>query len=141
VILLDTNVVSEFGKPRPDDVAGRWLERNPIETLFLCAPVIMELSFGAEHYHRKTGRTIYLDALKAHMEDRFRDRILEFAHPAPLIAGRLRAEEQARGRILGLPAAMIAAIAIVHGATLATRNVRDFEGLGVRLVNPFEAMR
>ncbi len=141
MIILDTNVVSEFGKPSPDGQVSRWLEHNPIGDLYLCGPVVMELSFGAEDYLRRTGLDRYLKALKIHTENRFKGRIVEFVDPAPELAGRLRAEERARGRVLGLPDAMIAAIAIVHGATLATRNVRDFEGLGVKLVNPFEAVR
>jgi predicted nucleic acid-binding protein len=54
------------------------------------------------------------------------------------LAGRLRAVRESRGRPLSIGDAMIAAICIVHGATLATRNVRDFDGLDLKLVNPFE---
>jgi predicted nucleic acid-binding protein len=68
----------------------------------------------------------------------FKGRILPFDGEASVAAGRLRAERDRSGRPISIPDAMIAAICRVHGATLATRNVRDFDGLNLKLVNPFE---
>ncbi len=66
-------------------------------------------------------------------------RILPFDLDAALENGKLRSVREAAGKPIGLADAQIAAICLVHGATLATRNVRDFDGLGLKLVNPFEA--
>ena len=137
MILLDTNVVSETNKPIPNEAVLEWLEAQEESEIFICGPGLMEQSYGAERYFQKTGSRRYLDHLRE-IEDQFRDRILEWVNPAPVVAGRIRAERDRIGRPIAMPDAMIAAICIVHGATLATRNVRDFEGLDLKLVNPFE---
>jgi predicted nucleic acid-binding protein len=107
--------------------------------LYLCGPVIMEQSHGAERMLLRTGSDRYQLVLADMVSREFRGRILEFDGEAPLLAGKLRATRESRGRPLSIPDAMIAAICLLHGATLATRNVRDFEGLDLVLVNPFEA--
>jgi predicted nucleic acid-binding protein len=71
--------------------------------------------------------------------ERFRNRILDFDADAPVIAGTLRARRESTGRPFSIVDSMIAAICLINGATLATRNVRDFDGLDLKLVNPFEA--
>ncbi len=139
MIVLDTNVISEVDKPRPNAALMQWLDRQPQQDLFLCGPVIMELAFGAERYLARSGSDRYLRIL-AGLEEQFRGRILDFDGTAPAQTGRIRATREASGHIISVQDAMIAAICIVHGAKLATRNVRDFDGLDLGLVNPFEAM-
>ena len=68
----------------------------------------------------------------------FRGRILPNDVASALKYGEIFARREAVGRPIGPMDAMIAAICLVHGATLATRNTRDFEGLDLKLVNPFE---
>jgi predicted nucleic acid-binding protein len=138
MIVLDTNVVSESSKPRPNLHVLKWLERQPVEEVYLCAPTIMEQYYGAEKAMLKQGSDRYLRVAEDHVSRKFRDRLLPFAYPADRLSGRLRAERESRGRPISVGDAMIAAICIVHGATLATRNVRDFDGLDLELVNPFE---
>jgi predicted nucleic acid-binding protein len=98
----------------------------------------MDQAYGAERIFLRSGSSRYHDALEILIQKRFRGRILEFVDPAPLVAGKLRAKRASMGRPVGVQDAMIAAICLVHGATLATRNVRDFDGLGLAVVNPFE---
>lgn len=138
MIILDTNIISEGIRPKPDPMVERWLDSQAPSALFLAGPVVMEQSYGAERYFLKTGSKRYLDYLKRIVDIDYRGRILEFADPAPVVAGRIRAERESVGRPIGVQDAMIAAICLVNGATLATRNVRDFDGLNLKLVNPFE---
>ncbi len=137
MIVLDTNVLSEGDKPQPDRLVLQWFRRQDPLALYLCGPVTMEQSYGAERFHLRTGSDRYLKTFDR-MIDRFRGRILEFSGDAPAAAGRLRAVRERAGRPISVNDSMIAAICLAHGATLATRNVRDFEGLGLKLVNPFE---
>lgn len=138
MIVLDTNIISEIGKFRIDDKVAEWMAVTPVADLHLCSPVVMELAFGGERFEHRTGSRRFIDTLEQALV-RFRGRILSLDATSGRLAGQLIARCQSQGRALDTPDAMIAAIAVVHGATLATRNVRDFEGLGVRLVNPFEA--
>lgn len=139
MIVLDTNVVSEGDKPLPDQHFVDWLEEQDWALLYLCNPTVMEQSYGAERFFARTGSDRYLKSLDGLVAERFRNRILEFDNSAAILAGRLRANRDRIGRPISSVDAMIAAICLVHGATLATRNVRDFDGLGLKLVNPFEA--
>ncbi|GAA4128231.1 type II toxin-antitoxin system VapC family toxin [Aminobacter aganoensis] len=139
MIVLDTNVISEADKPNPNAALTQWFGRQQQQELFLCGPVVMELAYGAERYLVRSGSDRYLTTL-AGLQELFRGRILDFDGRSPALTGRIRALREASGHVISVQDAMIAAICIVHGATLATRNVRDFDGLDLGLVNPFEAM-
>jgi predicted nucleic acid-binding protein len=98
----------------------------------------MEQSYGAERFVLRTGSDRYLKIFNR-LTERFGGRVLELDGAAPTIAGKMRAARESCGRPLSIGDAMIAAICLVHGATLATRSIRDFDGLDLKLVNPFEA--
>ena len=98
----------------------------------------MEQTYGAERFFSRTRSGRHLRTLERLTSD-FRNRILVFDNSAASLAGKLCARRDDMGRPLNALDAMIAAICLVHGAALATRNVRDFEGLDLKLVNPFEA--
>ncbi|PSJ57856.1 type II toxin-antitoxin system VapC family toxin [Pseudaminobacter soli (ex Li et al. 2025)] len=139
MIVLDTNVVSEASKPSPSPAVLGWFQNQNLLELYLCGPVVMEQTYGAERYRLRTGSDRFIRVLDQLVHTQFRNRILEFDGGAPSIAGKLRAMRERRSRPVSLPDAMIAAICLVNDATLATRNVRDFDGLDLKLVNPFEA--
>lgn len=139
MIVLDTNIVSELDKPAPDKNVTDWLVRQNTSQLYLSGPTVMEQAYGAEKILLRSGSNRYHTALETLTQVRFRGRILEFVEPAPLVAGKVRATREKMGRPVSIQDSMIAAICLVHGATLATRNVRDFDGLDLKLVNPFEA--
>ncbi|PTE10686.1 type II toxin-antitoxin system VapC family toxin [Mesorhizobium helmanticense] len=139
MIILDTNVISEAGKAVPDQNVLAWFRIQNLLTLYLCGPVVMELSFGAERVLNKTGSDRYARVLDNLILQQFAGRIVDFSGSIPRLAGKMRAARERNGRPISLSDAMIAAICLAHDATLATRNVRDFDGLDLKLVNPFEA--
>jgi len=138
MIILDTNIVSEVTRPKPDLRVLSWFEQE-LPELYICGLVVMEQTFGAERFLNKTGSDRYLRILTRTVEVQFAGRVIEFAAGAPPLAGKLRARRESIGRPMSILDAMIAAICLANGATLATRNVRDFDGLDLKLVNPFEA--
>jgi toxin FitB len=138
VIVLDTNIVSELQKPRPSAAVEAWLSRVGLEGTFICGPVLMEQAFGAELHRLKSGSQRYLESL-ANLRRAYSERTLNLDGSAHELAGVLQAKREVVGRPLAVSDSMIAAICLVHDATLATRNVRDFEGLDLKLLNPFEA--
>ena len=138
MIVLDTNVVSEISRLRPDGNVLDWLRRQDSASLSLTSPSVMEQSYGAERKLLRDGSDKYLRLFNDIVLVQFRGKVLPFTEPADRLAGQLRAQRERTGRALSIGDAMIAAICLSHGATLATRNVRDFEGLGLGLINPFE---
>lgn len=138
MIILDTNIVSELSSPVPSRFVVDWLNRREQGTLFLPTPVVAELSAGAQDFERRTGSRRYLEPLQRLLEE-YAERIVDFTRDDALVFGSVVARRNAVGRPIKPMDAMIAAICLANGATLATRNVRDFEGLDLKLVNPFEA--
>jgi predicted nucleic acid-binding protein len=139
LILLDTNVVSELWRPRPDPAVMGWLDRQPSASVYLCTPVLAELRFGAARLPtglRKNVLNASIDLLESHG---YRDRILPFDLPSAATFGQLAAKRERIGRRIEPMDGMIAAIAVSHRATLATRDIGDFAELGLDLINPFDA--
>lgn len=138
MIVLDTNVISEIQKPRPLVSVEAWLAATGVQRTYVCGPVFMEQSYGAELHYRRFASTRYRETL-LRLRAEFADRTLPMTIEAWCRAGELRALRESRGRPISVGDAMIAATCLVHGAVLATRNVRDFDGLDLELINPFEA--
>ena len=137
MILLDTNIVSEFMKTNPDTRVMDWLNARAKIDFHLCTPVIAEIRYGIAQLpdgKRKDNMLVACERLEA---ETFAGRILPFDHRAAHCYAELRATRRNTGKPMSVMDAMIAAIALAHAMTLATRNVRDFEGLGVPLVDPF----
>jgi predicted nucleic acid-binding protein len=137
MIVLDTNIVSELEKPVPSAALRSWFSSVAIDTTFICGPVLMEQAFGAELHLLRSQSRRYVEAL-GRLRAQYTSRTLVADNDACELAGRLRARRQHSGRPLSIGDSMIAAICLAHGAALATRNVRDFDGLDLRLINPFE---
>ena len=136
MILVDTNVLSELTKPEPEDRVVAWLEVNE---LALAAPTIAlaELRYGIARLPRGRRRSSLLQFWQT-TRDRFRGRIFSFDERAAEMYGEVAAVAERAGRRLNVQDGQIAAIALVHGMTVATRNVAHFEATGVEIVNPWE---
>ena len=137
MIVLDTNVVSEIWRNQSNANLVHWFEQQDRNELFLCMPVIAELSYGANRTLLRDKSMRYLKALEALVQG-YWNRILPCDLSSAMKFGEVVATRERAGRPIGPMDAMIASICIVHEATVATRNVRDFDGLDLKLVNPFE---
>jgi predicted nucleic acid-binding protein len=137
VIVLDTNVASEVWRNQSNANLVHWFEQQDRNELFLCMPVIAELSYGANRTLLRDKSMRYLKALEALVQG-YWNRILPCDLSSAMKFGEVVATRERAGRPIGPMDAMIASICIVHEATVATRNVRDFDGLDLKLVNPFE---
>ena len=133
--LIDTNVVSELTKASPDSGVIAFLSEQ--DDLWLASVVLHELEFGLQSLPQ--GRRC--DDLRQVLSDfitEFDDRILPLERIEAEWAARLRAEAHLSGRVLHLGDALIAGTAKAHGLSVATRNVKDFDGLDVNVANPWQ---
>jgi predicted nucleic acid-binding protein len=137
LILLDTNVISEAMRPRPEAKLVAWLDAQATETLHLSTITVAELMFGVAALpdgHRKRELGESLDRLILPL---FEGRILSFDLAAAQAYATIRARARARGQAIATADGFIAAIAFANNLTVATRDTGPFEAAQVPLVNPW----
>lgn len=135
MIFLDTNVVSETLRLTPETRVLQWLEQHDAE-LALNTVVIAELAFGIEKI-RPDQRAERLAAGLDEWRGRFAGRIFSFTEEAAMSYGEIMGLAARGGRSMSAQDGMIAAIARIHDAGLATRNRKDFEIAGIGVVDPW----
>lgn len=140
MIILDTNVVSEPLKPVPEPVVLEWLNAQDPETLYLTTMNLAELLAGVEVMPAGRRRTELNQSLIEQVMPLFEDRILSFDRKAAQVFARINASAQAAGNPISFADCAIAAIASARGFMLATRNVRDFKGTNIEILNPWSAL-
>ncbi len=136
MILLDTNVLSELTKPKPSPRVVAWLEANE-PLLAVPAIALAELRYGIARLPAGRRKSSVLRFWQMTCV-RFRGRILSFDERAAEVYGDVAAKAERGGERLNIADGQIAAIAVVHGMRVATRDVGDFEASGVSLVNPWD---
>jgi toxin FitB len=137
MIVLDTNVVSEVLRPAPEPRVLAWLEEQPASSVFTTAITQGEILYGIRLLPEGQRRRKLWDAAVAIFGDDFAGRVLSFDSEAAEAYAEIGASRRAAGRPISQFDATIAAITRSHGATLATRNAKDFEGCGIDVVNPW----
>lgn len=135
--LLDTNVVSEWTKSRPDTGVVAWLAEADEDRVFISVITVAELRHGIERLEAGERRDRLDTWLTEQVPQRFEERLLPVDAETANLWGRVMAQGQAAGRPPGTTDCFIAATVLQHDMTLVTRNVSDFEALGVRLVSPW----
>jgi hypothetical protein len=138
VIVLDTNVISEAIKPSPDAQVMAWLRGQFLANLATTAVSLAEINYGLCRLPRGRRRDDLEARLRTFLARGFGDRILAFDAPAAGVYGEIVTARQSVGRPIDAFDAMIAAIARSRGATVATRNVADFHGCGVPILDPWK---
>jgi toxin FitB len=135
--LLDTNVPSELIRPRPEPKVEAWVAAQGLDTLFISSVSFGELRKGI--ILRSPGkRREELEAwIETDLSILFSGRVLSVTRSVAERWGVLDAQRQVAGKPLNVPDGMIAATALEHSLTLVTRNVKDFEQLGVSIFNPW----
>jgi predicted nucleic acid-binding protein len=139
MIVLDTNVVSELMKSAPEPAVMGWIDAIPGATLFVSAITQAEILYGIALVPEGKRRKGLTEAARIAFDTYFRGRILPFDSDAAEAFADLAAGRRLAGRPIAQADAQIAAIARSRGATIATRNVPDFDGCGVEIVNPWTA--
>ena len=138
--LLDTNVPSELSRIRPDPRVARWLEDADDDELYLSVITIGEICKGLTVHPEEHRRAILKQWLDNTLRPWFAGRILPISEAISERWGILEGQCQMKGLTLNVPDGLIAATALEHDLTIVTRNVRDFAGLGVTVLNPWDAV-
>ena len=137
MVVLDTNVLSELMRSDPDPAVLRWLDQQASQAVWITTITLFECRLGlallSEGRRRKTLESAFVELLNSDLENR----VLPFDVEAAAQAASLAATRHRSGRPVDIRDTQIAGIAQSRRATLATRNIRHFQGLSVPVVNPW----
>ena len=140
MILLDTNVVSELMRSSPEPAVEAWVAGQPPKNLFLSTVSEAELRYGAAILPEGRRRDTLFSNIEGMLRRAFGERVLSFDREAARVYGDIAAMRRSAGRHVEPVDCQIAAIARPRGFVVATRNVSDFEGMEVELVDPWAAV-
>jgi len=138
MIVLDTNVISEAMKPEPHPVVQAWLDRQAAETLYLSSVTLAELLFGIGTMPSGRRKNVLAQTLDGLLE-LFEERVLAFDVDAARHYAELAVTARTTGKGFPTPDGYIAATAVAHGFTVATRDVAPFQAASINVINPWEA--
>jgi toxin FitB len=140
VIVLDTNVVSELMRTRPDAAVVAWVDAHQADELYLTSMTAAELLYGVARLPSGRRREQLAQKVGRLIDELFEGRILPFDSAASVDFARIASGRERAGNPISSADAVIAATASVAGADeLATRNVSDFAGTGLAVVDPWTA--
>jgi predicted nucleic acid-binding protein len=135
--LVDTNIISEVARPRPSQRVVAFLDRTPVEELFLCDVVIAEIRYGLETTTDAARRNRFTTWLETCIRPNFAGRILPLTEDVFLQWRFLKESGQRSGYTFPEPDLLIAATAAHYGLTVVTRDVEPFERAKVAVFNPW----
>jgi toxin FitB len=137
--LLDTNVVSELVRPRPNRDVTQWVLKNAEDSLFVSVLTLAELRFGIQRLVAGA-RRLRLEAwIRTEMQGRFEGRVISVDEPIANAWADLMAGSEAAGRRMAAMDCFLAATALVWDLTLVTRNTADFTSYGGAVFSPWES--
>ncbi len=137
MIILDTNVLSELMRSSPAPQVVQWVQNHRSAELFTTSITQAEIFYGIELMAGGKRRQALLETAEAMFAEDFVGRVLPFDGDAARSFAAIAARRRASGKPISNSDAQIGAIVHLRGATLATRNLADFEGCGIRLVSPW----
>jgi hypothetical protein len=138
MIILDSNVLSELMRPKPEARVIAWLDRQPQTSIWTTSITVLEIRFGLQIMPAGRRRVIYTHGFEQ-LLDGIDHRVASFDTEAAQHASELMASRKIRGRPRELRDTMIAGIVLARHATLATRNVSHFDDVSATLVDPWDA--
>lgn len=136
--LVDTNIPSELTRPKPEVRVAELLKKAGKERVYVSVLTLGEICKGIGELSPGAKRTTLQHWLDSVMRPWFADRVLPITAPIAERWGFFAAEGKLRGAPLAVVDGLLAATALEHNLTLVTRNVKDFTGRGVTLLNPWE---
>lgn len=136
MIVLDTNVISEVARPRPNERVLSWVDAQG--EVAITATTVAELLYGVARLPDGARKARLADGVREMIDGPLRDRVLAFDRIAASHYAEIAAARDTAGRPIAIADAQIAAICRSRGASLGTRNVRDFESVGITVVNPWD---
>ena len=137
MIILDTNIVSELMREQPSPSVTEWIQSFDPNQFTITAITVAEIMRGLAHIPEGKRRRKLEQSFYGFIHDAFSSKILAFDEQAALLYGDISAAREKKGLSVDPVDLMITAIAKYHNATIATRNVKDFEACGVKLINPW----
>jgi len=137
MIVLDTNVISEALRAKPESAVVAWLQAQPRSALFTTTLTRGELLYGVKQLPEGKRKSALLDAVLALFTTDLAGQVLSFDSDAADAYAEIAATRKAAGQPISQFDAMIAAIARSRGASVATRNVKDFIGCGITVIDPW----
>ena len=137
MILLDTKVISEQFRAAPNEVAINWLNRQPIETLYLSAMTVAELRAGVALMPAGKRKAALDESIEHQLLPLFIGRVLPFDMACTRSYAEVLATVRKAGSGIEAADAVIAAIALKDGLSAATRDHSPFEAAGVKVINPW----
>lgn len=138
MIVLDTNVLSETLRPAPDALALAWLAQQPRSALFITTVTRAELLYGVRLLPDGQRKAALMEAVHGIFASDMAGQVLGFDNDASDAYAEIAASRKLAGKPISQFDAMIAAIAKSRGASLATRNVKDFVDCGITVVDPWK---
>ena len=137
MIGVDTNAVSELMGLEPAPAVLEWVDRQPAEHVWLTAVTLAELLYGIGRLPEGQRKATLAAGLEAMLPEDLDHRVAAFDEPATAHYADIVVVRERTGRPISSADAQIAAVCRSHGATIATRNVHDFTGTGITIVNPW----
>jgi toxin FitB len=135
--LIDTNVISEFTRNRPEPRVIKFFETTNLGRLYIPDVVLAEVRFGVESVPDASRREAYQSALDIHIRPLFAGRILSADEDTWLVWKRMEAEGRRRRITYPQPDLLIAALAAQHRLVVVTRDMEPFHATGVKVFNPW----
>lgn len=141
MLVLDTNVLSELIKVKPDPIVRNWLDHQDASQLRITTVTIFEIVYGIRLLPIGIRRARFEATFRTLIATYFESRLLPFDEDSALIAGELRATRRRRGSTVDVADCLIAGIVLANQASIATRNRRHFDDIDIPDINPWEASR
>jgi predicted nucleic acid-binding protein len=138
MIVLDTNVLSALMRDAPDPAVVEWLDKLPAESIWTTSVTVFEIRTGIGQLTPSRRRTKLEEMFAQLLDEDLDGRVQSFDLAAAIAAGTIAASQRKAGRRVEIRDVQIAGIAASRRATVATRNIRHFDGAGVDLMNPWE---